>query len=73
MSIYKDNRTGIYYAHFMDPSGKRIRKSLQTRNRAVAAMKESEFLTKRKVQDSPKVPLQAFLFHHPQPQYSTAF
>lgn len=61
MSIYKDNRTGIYYAHFIDPSGKRIRKSLKTRNRAVAAMKESELLTKRKVQDSPKVPLQAFL------------
>ena len=61
MSIYKDPRTGIYYANFVDASGKRVRKSLETRNRAVAAMKEGEFLTKRKVQDSPKVPLEVFL------------
>ena len=61
MSIYKDPRTGIYYANFVDASGKRVRKSLETRNRAVAAMKEGEFLTKRKAQDSPKVPLEVFL------------
>ena len=61
MSIYKDKRTGIYYASFMDPSGKRVRKTLHTRNRAVAAMKENEFLTKKKVQDSPKVSFSAFL------------
>lgn len=61
MSIYKDPRTGIYYANFVDTSGKRVRKSLETRNRAVAAMKEGEFLTKRKVQDSPKVALESFL------------
>lgn len=61
MSIYKDNRTGIYYAHFMDPSGKRVRKSLQTRSRSVAAIKEKEFLTKQDAQDSVQTPLEVFL------------
>lgn len=61
MSIYKDNRTGIYYAHYIDPSGKRVRKSLQTRNRAVAAIKEKDFLTKKDTQDSIDTPLAVFL------------
>lgn len=61
MSLYKDKRTGIYYANFVDPSGKRVRKSLQTRNRAVAAMKEKDELTKKDTQDSTNTPLEAFL------------
>lgn len=61
MSLYKDKRTGIYYISYMDPSGKRIRKSLETRNRTVAAMKESEVLTKKDSQDSPNALFEAFL------------
>lgn len=61
MSIYKDNRTGIYYAHFMDPSGKRVRKSLHTRNRSVAAIKEKDYLTRKDAQNSPTTPLEVFL------------
>jgi integrase len=61
MSLYKDKRTGIYYISYMDPTGKRIRKSLETRNRTVAAMKESDVLTKKKADDSPNIPLESFL------------
>ena len=61
MSIYKDPRTGIYYANFVDASGKRVRKSLETRNRAVAAIKEKEELTKKDTQDSVNTPLEVFL------------
>lgn len=61
MSVYKDKRTGIYYISYIDPSGKRVRKSLETRNRTVAAMKESDVLTKRKAKDSPNIPLESFL------------
>lgn len=61
MSLYKDKRTGIYYISYISPSGKRVRKSLQTRNRVVAALKESEVLTKRKTQDSPEMLFSVFL------------
>ena len=60
-TVYQDKRTGIYYVSFIDPNGKRVRKSLGTRNKAVAGMKEREVLTKRQAADSPNIPLDAFL------------
>ena len=61
MSLYKDKRTGIYYISYIDPAGKRIRKSLATRSRSVAAIKESEYLTRKDSQDSVNTPLEVFL------------
>ena len=61
MSLYKDKRTGIYYISYMDPAGKRIRKSLETRNKAVAAIKEKDYLTRKDSQDSTNTPLEVFL------------
>ena len=61
MSIYQDKRTGIYYASYINPANKRVRVSLETRNKVVACTKEKEFLTKRQADDSPRVFLESFL------------
>ena len=61
MALYKDKRTGMWYVSYTDPAGRRVRKSLETKNRNVAAIKEGEFLTRRKVANSPDMPLDAFL------------
>lgn len=61
MALYKDKRTGIWYVSYTDPAGRRVRKSLETKNRNVAAIKEGEFLTRRKAADTVRVPLGVFL------------
>ena len=64
MALYKDKRTGIWYVSYMDIAGCRVRKSLETKNRNVAAIKEGEFLTRRKSADTIRVPLEAFLVRY---------
>ena len=61
MALYKDKRTGMWYVSYTDPAGRRVRKSLETKNRNVAAIKEGEYLTRRKAADSPLLPLESFL------------
>lgn len=61
MALYKDKRTGMWYVSYTDPAGRRVRKSLETKNRNVAAIKEGEFLTRRKSADTVRVPLESFL------------
>ena len=39
MHIYTDKRTGIKYISYTDPSGKRVRRSLGTKNKGVATLK----------------------------------
>lgn len=64
MALYKDKRTGMWYVSYTDPSGRRVRKSLETKNRNVAAIKEGEYLTRRKASDSVRVPLDVFLIRY---------
>ena len=61
MHIYTDKRTGIKYLSYTDSSGRRIRQSLGTRNKAVALLKMGEIVDKRKAADSDNVLLSAFL------------
>lgn len=61
MALYKDKRTGMWYVSYTDPSGRRVRKSLETKNRNVAAIKEGEFLTRRKSADTVRMPFESFL------------
>lgn len=61
MHIYTDKRTGIKYVSYTDLSGRRIRRSLGTRNKSVATVKISEVIDKQKAADSAKVPLVSFL------------
>ena len=61
MALYKDKRTGIWYVSYTDPAGRRVRKSLETKNRNVAAIKEGEYLTRRKAADTVRMPLEVFL------------
>ena len=44
MHIYTDKRTGIKYISYTDPSGRRIRRSLGTRNKSVATLKAADVL-----------------------------
>ena len=61
MHIYTVKRTGIKYLSYTDTSGRRIRKSLETRNKAVALLKMGELVDKRKAADSNNVLLSIFL------------
>ena len=61
MALYKDKRTGMWYVSYTDPAGRRVRKSLETKNRNVAAIKEGEFLTRRKSADTVRMPFESFL------------
>ena len=51
MHIYTDKRTGIKYLSYTDPSGRRVRRSMGTRNKAVATIKAANVLDKKKVHD----------------------
>lgn len=42
MHIYTDKRTGIKYVSYTDPSGRRVRRSLGTRNKSVATLKAAD-------------------------------
>lgn len=44
MHIYTDKRTGIKYVSYTDPSGRRVRRSLGTRNKSVATLKAADVL-----------------------------
>lgn len=61
MHLYKDNRTGVYYVSYTSPSGRRVRKSLGTRNKGVASIKAGEVLDNRKAADTSRIPLELFL------------
>ena len=61
MHIYTDKRTGIKYVSYTDPSGRRVRRSLGTRNKSVATVKISEVIDNHKAADSAKIPLVVFL------------
>ena len=64
MHIYTDKRTGIKYISYTDPSGKRVRRSLRTANKSVATLKAAEIIDNKKVRDSEKLPLDAFLVRY---------
>lgn len=54
MFIYTDPRSKIKYISYTDVTGKRVRKSLQTKNQAVATFKAAkkftrDFLTGKKI------------------------
>lgn len=64
MHIYTDKRTGIKYISYTDPSGKRVRRSLRTANKSVATLKAAKIIDNKKVRDSEKIPLDAFLVRY---------
>ena len=64
MHIYTDKRTGIKYISYTDPSGKRVRRSLRTANKSVATLKAADIIDNKKVRDSEKLPLDAFLVRY---------
>lgn len=66
MHIYTDKRTGIKYLSYTDPSGRRVRRSLGTRNKAVATIKSSEILDNKKSADSLHVSCESFLVKYRQ-------
>ena len=47
MRIYKDSKTGMYHADYIE-HGKRKRPSLHTKNKNVALLKSAKFLTPQK-------------------------
>lgn len=61
MFIYTDPRSKIKYISYTDVTGKRVRKSLQTKNQAVATLKAAQILDKSTAQESGNIPLEMFL------------
>lgn len=61
MFIYTDPRSKTKYISYTDVTGKRVRKSLQTKNQAVATLKAAQILDKSKAKDSGNMPLELFL------------
>ena len=61
MHIYTDKRTGIKYISYTDPSGRRIRRSLGTRNKSVATIKAADVLDNKKSTDAHPHSIDVFL------------
>ena len=61
MHIYTDKRTGIKYVSYTDPSGRRVRRSLGTKNKSVATIKAATVLDNKDVRDADRPSLDTFL------------
>ena len=59
MNIYTDKRTGIKYADYV-LNGKRIRKSLKTKNKAVALLKAAKLADDKTSQSTPSITYPVF-------------